>query len=418
MSENIIDLTNDQAIQKENKLEEEEEQFRHKENKIELDENKMEIDEKKDRAAKIYEIISKLIQQLPDPTKEEDLKFSKKQGTGGLDNLGNTCYLNVTVQCLSHTPLLTKYFLTGAYKQYLLDHLDDEKVILFVYYIKLLFELWSSEGKSIKPNLFVKLFTKYFPQGGIFRQNDAQESIVFLLDTFHELISRKVNYTITGDPQHEFDKLMLQSIKELTGHYNNTHSFIVDIFSGQEHLMLQCTKCDKITHKFPPFTYTCLPLDNNNKLNSTIYNCFDLHCKTEVLDKDNAWECTYCKEKNRAYKRTLYWKFPNVLIISLNRFQIKNIKNNYFNIKVDSLVNYPVVNLDLSEYITNPTDNYLYNLYGIICHTGDVNSGHYYCYCLNTDGIWYRYNDENVTAIANLNNLITKDAYVLFYYKK
>lgn len=36
-------------------------------------------------------------------------------GMVGLGNLGNTCYINSSVQCLSHTPLLTEYFLSSAY---------------------------------------------------------------------------------------------------------------------------------------------------------------------------------------------------------------------------------------------------------------------------------------------------------------
>lgn len=409
---------------------------------------------------------------LPSPVQNFD---PTSKGVVGLRNLGNTCYFNSTIQCLSHTIPLTSYFLTGKFRKYILNHLEDtEKVSLLINYLNLLKNVWGEytgfnefildlkrillqkvcnnkfellEGelerrggtewvtyawnklsdrekvlynnrakkRSVIPKSFLDIFLKLFPEGGVFRQNDAQESIVFLLDTFHELISRKVTYNVTGKPQNEFDQMMLASIKEWADHYNNTHSFIIDLFSGQEHLRLECQHCHKITHKYPPFMYTCLPVNDKTR---TIYNCFDRHCKVEQLDEENAWKCDNCQQKTRAYKKTAYWKFPQILIVSLNRFQIKNYgRGQYGHVKQEEFIEYPLVNLDLSDYITNPEDTYLYDLYAVCCHTGSTNFGHYYSYCLKPDGTWYKFNDQHTTKIDNLSKVITEDAYVLFYYK-
>lgn len=70
----------------------------------------------------------------------------------------------------------------------------------------------------------------------------------------------------------------------------------------------------------------------------------------------------------------------------------------------------------MSPYV-NESSNCTYDLYSVINHSGTLNRGHYTSICKNKDDHnWYCYNDSTVNQI-NTNQIITNEAYVLFYYK-
>jgi len=69
--------------------------------------------------------------------------------------------------------------------------------------------------------------------------------------------------------------------------------------------------------------------------------------------------------------------------------------------------------------VENGNQKVLYDLVGVIKHHGGLNSGHYTSYAKNfNDNQWYDFNDEKVTKVDDLNELITSSAYVLFYKRK
>ncbi|KAL9658083.1 hypothetical protein ABK040_012997 [Willaertia magna] len=161
--------------------------------------------------------------------------------------------------------------------------------------------------------------------------------------------------------------------------------------------------------------------NNNNNIKEknyeiTLDDCLRLFSETEQLGENDQWYCPQCKEHRRAFKKFEIWSSPNILIIHLKRF---GYRNRYLREKVTNFVDFPIYNLDLSEYmVQKPEEPLLYDLYGISCHTGGLSGGHYYSYAKNsTDGKWYCFNDQSVSQLQE-NEIKTSNAYLLFYQRK
>lgn len=133
----------------------------------------------------------------------------------------------------------------------------------------------------------------------------------------------------------------------------------------------------------------------------------------EILDGDNKVCCSKCKTLQKVEKHLELYTAPCYLIIQLKRFNRNG--------KITTKVNFPLHNFDISKYVKKKAkqDSSLeYDLISIANHFGDVNGGHYVAYAKNyINNNWYEYNDSLVSLI-NECNLVTANAYVLFYQRK
>ena len=114
-----------------------------------------------------------------------------KNGLVGLNNLGNTCYMNTGIQCLSNCELLTKYFLGNYYKNFI----NKENPIgsngeIVEKYSQLIHHLWQGNEECISPIQFKKVFGKMYNNFDNYRQQDSQEFISYLLDSLHEDLNK------------------------------------------------------------------------------------------------------------------------------------------------------------------------------------------------------------------------------------
>ncbi|KAI8149283.1 hypothetical protein BJV82DRAFT_505194 [Fennellomyces sp. T-0311] len=200
-------------------------------------------------------------------------KKTKKYAKGvcGLTNLGNTCYMNSALQCMSNTPQLSKYFLSGKYKDELnRDNPLGMKGEVAEAYGEVIEELWSGTESSIAPRHFKLTIGRFNPSFVGYMQHDSQELLAFLLDGLHEDLNRilKKPYKEVDDDDTLPDKEIAE--RSWAYHKQRNDSVIVDLFQGQFKSRLECSECHKVSVTFDPFMYLSLPVPGQKQTKTKV----------------------------------------------------------------------------------------------------------------------------------------------------
>jgi len=334
----------------------------------------------------------------------------KNKGLTGLANLGNTCYLNSCIQILSHTYELNDIFKKLSNERKLNNIIDS---LLLVEWNKLYNLMWK-ENCTIAPYGFLKGIQEVSNKKGNslfcgFDQNDMPEFLFFIIDCFHNGLEREVNIEISGVPQNNSDKLAKICYKMIQNMYSKSYSEILDLFYGIQVSQIKCLE-NKVKSLTPePFSVISLSIPTNIK-NPTLFDCFDLYSKGELLDGDNAWYNDETNQKQNVIKNLCFWSLPDILIVDLKRFT-------HDNRKIHTIVNVPLTNINLNKYIIgyNKNDS-IYDLYAICNHSGSTWGGHYFAYIKTANNKWMMFNDTIVKEISE-NKLITEKSYCFFFRK-
>ncbi|KAM7095959.1 ubiquitin carboxyl-terminal hydrolase 4 isoform 2-T2 [Ciconia maguari] len=182
-------------------------------------------------------------------------------GLCGLSNLGNTCFMNSALQCLSNTPPLTEYFLEDKYEAEINQNNPlGMRGEIAEAYAELIKQIWSGRQSHVAPRMFKTQVGRFAPQFSGYQQQDSQELLAFLLDGLHEDLNRvkKKPYLELKDANGRPDSEVAKEAWE--NHRLRNDSIIVDIFHGLFKSTLVCPKCSKVSVTFDPFCYLTLPL--------------------------------------------------------------------------------------------------------------------------------------------------------------
>ncbi|KAF1772362.1 Ubiquitin specific protease domain [Phytophthora cactorum] len=195
---------------------------------------------------------------------------TERRGKMGLRNLGNTCFMNSALQCLSHVELLTRYFLSNQYKKDLnRDNPLGTGGNLAEEYDALLKELWFGTVPSTSPANLKRAISRFAPQFSGFQQHDAQELLAYIIDGLHEDLNRVKHkpYTEVNESDGSQDDAAVAK-EAWERHLLRNDSIFVDHVQGQFKSTVVCPICNKVSITFDPFN--CIQLELPQQLNRQI----------------------------------------------------------------------------------------------------------------------------------------------------
>lgn len=308
------------------------------------------------------------------------LKWNQGHRIGsGLQNLGNTCFLNSTLQCLTYTAPLANYMLTREHSK----TCHEPGFCMMCTMQNHIIQVFANSGNVIKPIGVLnelKRIGKHFRFGS---QEDAHEFLRYTVDAMQKSCL----------PGTKLDR------------QTQATTFVHQIFGGYLRSRVKCLNCKAVSDTFDPYLDISLEIKNA----PTLTKAFEQFVKPEQLEGDNAYKCSKCKKMVTASKRFTIHRSSNVLTISLKRFA------NFNGGKITKDVRY-TEHLDLRPFMSQSHgEPQIYVLYAVLVHSGfSCHAGHYYCYIKASNGQWYQMNDSSV-SLSDIKAVLNQQAYLLFY---
>lgn len=357
----------------------------------------------------------------------------------GIANVGNTCFINSALQCLSRIRVFAKYFECGGFRSIRgwedrQEHLKN----MCTEWEDLVNALRSPDTSNIVPNRFYVLFKEaakaesmdWLMEG----QNDSHEFMMFFIDTLHKAISSdisdrrdiefikykgtKTSRTLGKDFDGSLSNILIEMSKANWAlHFaNEYHSLLTNLFHGQFLTIISSKSTGEKSFSFDPFSSINIAVpEMGGKTGLSIHDCLDKYFSAESLTGTEQWESP-TSGKVDASRATRIWLLPDVMILSLKRFTMTGGK-------INTKIEFPIENLDMKNYIVGPyldTSTTVYDLVGCVLHSGLMFGGHYIAVVRNPGGSWVCCNDSIVrkTTPESFMETAKESAYTLVYQRK
>ncbi|GLU16882.1 hypothetical protein SLE2022_332880 [Rubroshorea leprosula] len=382
---------------------------------------------------------------LYDSTNSSDVPW----GLRGLNNLGNTCFMNSVLQALLHTPLLRNYFLSDRHNRY---HCQQKNVanndgkngrLCLACDVDAMFSaVFSGDRTPYSPAKFLYSWWQHAANLASYEQQDAHEFFISMLHRIHEKEEKD-----QGKPH-----------SQGSGDCCIAHR----VFSGILRSDVMCMACGFTSTTYDPCIDFPLDLEPNrggsakssstkshNSCNveaerissnkdcsvSTLKGCLERFTRPERLGSDQKFFCQKCQVRQECLKQMSIRKLPLVSCFHIKRFEHSSIRK--MSRKVDGHLQFPF-SLDMAPYLSSsilrsrfghrifpfdgdeqdaPNDlSSEFELFAVVTHTGRLDAGHYVTY-LRFSNQWYKCDDAWITQVSE-NIVRAAQGYMMFYVQK
>ncbi|XP_078151023.1 ubiquitin-specific protease 22 [Carex rostrata] len=377
----------------------------------------------------------------PDPSSSDRHPW----GLRGLNNMGNTCFMNSVLQALLHTPPLRNYFLSDRHNRFLCARRSRKKSVngvdlcLVCDLDQIYSAAFSGDRSPFSPAKFLYSWWRLSSDLASYEQQDAHEFFISILDRIHD--------NLVEDQQ-------------ISNHNGQGDCCIAHrIFSGILRSDVTCTYCGFTSTTYDPCIDLSLDLDSthlsrqtarngeketkqkhnqNQSGPTTLMRCLEKFTRPERLDNEQKFYCQKCKERRESLKQMSIRKLPLVLSFHVKRFEHSTIKKTLR--KIDSCLQFPFA-LDMAAYLSSSVLRSRYGnrllpvvengaseaaissgassefeIFAVVTHSGRLDAGHYVTY-LRINDSWFKCDDAWVIKVEE-SIVRESQAYMLFYVQK